>query len=197
MLPFRQQSIPFRISQIPSTMGSSKEEPYPYVTPRYELLAYDPAPSGIRPLKERGIEVAAVRVWHEVKEQAVDVGRMAHELAGQVREWLDRAAERVVDRLGVGQSELALVGWRDGREGEPDLATQMWNAWQARKGQEDVREAGGSELEREAPQEFAARMREAAKGIDRDAIADRAAALREGREAEERAVAQEAAQEQE
>jgi hypothetical protein len=40
-------------------------------------------------------------------------------------------------------------------------------------------------------------MREAAKGIDRDAIADRAAALREGREAEERAVAQEAAQEQE
>jgi hypothetical protein len=51
-----------------------------------------------------------VRVWHEVKEQAVEVGRMAHELAGQVREWLDRAAERVVDRLGVGQSELALVG---------------------------------------------------------------------------------------
>ena len=58
--------------------------------------------------------------------------------------------------------------------------------------------------EREAPQDFAARMqdfaarlRQAATGIDQDAFADRAAALRDGREADERHTAQEVAREQE
>ena len=51
--------------------------------------------------------------------------------------------------------------------------------------------------EREAPQDFAARMRQAATGIDQNAFADRAAALRDGREAEERHTAQEVAREQE
>ena len=149
-------------------------------------------------LKERGIEVAAVRVWHEVKEQAVEVGRMAQELAGQVRDWLDRAAERVMDRLGSGQSELALAGGRDGREEEPDLATRLRDAWEARQGRE--KEQGVDAPERDAPQssqDLAARLREAAAGIDPDALADRAAALREGREAEERHQAQEVAREQE
>ena len=50
--------------------------------------------------------------------------------------------------------------------------------------------------EREAPQDFAARMRQAAAGIDRDAFADRAAALRDAREADERHTAQEIAREQ-
>ena len=149
-------------------------------------------------LKERGIEVAAVRVWHEVKEQAVEVGRMAQELAGQVRDWLDRAAERVMDRLGSGQSELALAGGRDGREEEPNLATRLRDAWEARQGRE--KEQGVDAPERDAPQssqDLAARLREAAAGIDPDALADRAAALREGREAEERHQAQEVAREQE
>ncbi|HOA51534.1 MAG TPA: hypothetical protein PKI05_04715, partial [Thermogutta sp.] len=44
---------------------------------------------------------------------------------------------------------------------------------------------------------FAARLRAAASGIDPDALADRAAALREGREAEERQVAEDAARERE
>ena len=114
-------------------------------------------------LKERGAEVAAVRVWHEVKAQAVEVGRMAQELAGQVRDWLDRATERVMDRL------------------EP---ARFAGSGQSPQASQD-------------PQDLAARLREAAKGIDPDALADRAAALREGREAEERAVAQEAAREQE
>jgi len=47
------------------------------------------------------------------------------------------------------------------------------------------------------PQDFAARLREAAEGVDREGLADRAAALREGREAEERHTAQEVAKEQE
>ena len=155
-------------------------------------------------LKERGIEVAAVRVWHEVKAQAVEVTRMAQELTGQVREWLDRAAERVMDRLGSGQSELALAGGRDGREEEPDrsdrsdLATRLRDAWEARQGRE--KEQGVDAPERDAPQssqDLAARLREAAEGVDREGLADRAAALREGREAEERHQAQEVAREQE
>ena len=149
-------------------------------------------------LKERGVEVAAVRVWHEVKAQAVEVTRMAQELAGQVRDWLDRAAERVMDRLGSGQSELALAGGHDGREEEPDLATRLRDAWEARQGREKERDVDVPE--REAPQssqDLAARLREAAAGIDSDALADRAAALREGREAEERHQAQEVAREQE
>jgi hypothetical protein len=148
-------------------------------------------------LKERGIEVAAVRVWHEVKDRAAEVRQVVQELTGQVRDWLDRAAERVMDRLGSGQSELALAGGRDGREEEPDFAARLKASWEAHQGQEKVHEIAAQEQEREMPQEFAARLREAAAGIDPDSLADRAAALRERREAEERHTAQEAAQEQE
>jgi hypothetical protein len=149
-------------------------------------------------LKERGIEVAAVRVWHEVKDRAAEVRQVVQELTGQVRDWLDRAAERVMDRLGSGQAELALAGGRDGREEEPNLATQLRDAWEARQGRE--KEQGVDAPERDAPQasqDLAARLREAAAGIDPDALADRAAALREGREAEERQAELEVAREQE
>jgi hypothetical protein len=146
-------------------------------------------------LKERGIEVAAVRVWHEVKDRAAEVRQMVHELTGQVRDWLDRAAERVMEGLGSGQSEMALAGGRDGREQEPDLATRLRDAWETRQGREKEQEVDAPE--RDAPQDLAARLREAAEGVDREGLADRAAALREGREAEERHTAQEAAQEQE
>jgi len=148
-------------------------------------------------LKERGIEVAAVRVWHEVKDRAAEVRQVVQELTGQVRDWLDRAAERVMDRLGSGQAELALAGGRDGREEEPDLATRLRDAWEARQGREKEQGVDLPERERDAPQDLAARLREAAEGVDREGLADRAAALREGREAEERHTAQEAAQEQE
>ncbi len=146
-------------------------------------------------LKERGVEVAAVRVWHEIKDRAAEVRQVVQELTGQVREWLDRAAERVMDRLGPGQSELALAGGRDGREEEPDLATRLRDAWEARQGQEKERPVDAPE--REAPRDFAARMREAAEGVDREGFADRAAALRDGREAEERQAELDAAQERE
>jgi type IV secretory pathway VirB10-like protein len=148
-------------------------------------------------LKERGIEVAAVRVWHEVKAQAVEVGRMAQELAGQVRDWLDRAAERVLDRLGPEQSEMALAGGRDGREEEPDLATRLREAWEAGQGREEVQEADAPDRERETPQDLAGRLRAAAAGIDPGTLADRAAELREGREAEERQAELDASREQE
>ena len=158
-------------------------------------------------LKERGIEVAAVRVWHEVKDRAAEVRQVVQELTGQVREWLDRAAERVLDRLEParfarpGQSELALAGGRDGREDEPDrsdLATRLREAWEARQGREKEQEVDAPEREApQASQDLAARLRAAAEGVDREGLADRAAALRESREAEERHTAQESAQEQE
>jgi len=152
-------------------------------------------------LKERGIEVGRVGAWHEAKARAAEVMELARDLAGQVRDWLDRAAERVLDRLeparftGSGQAELALAGGRDGREEEPDLATRLREAWEARQGRE--KEQGADVPEREAPQDLAARLREAAEGVDREGFADRAAALREGREAEERQAELEVAQEQE
>jgi len=154
-------------------------------------------------MKERGIEVGRVGAWHEAKARAAEVMEVARELAVHVRDWLDRAAERVLDRLGSGQSELALAGGRDGREQDPDrsdrreLVARFREAWEARQSQPEVQDTATPERERETPQEFAARLREAAAGIDPDALADRAAALREGREAEERHQAQEVVRERE
>jgi len=117
---------------------------------------------------------------------------VARELAGHVRDWLDRAADRVLDRLGPEQSELALAGGR-GREQEPDFATRLREAWDARK---EGRERHEVETpEREAPDDFAARLRAAAAGIDREAFGDRVSTLREGREADERQAELDAAQE--
>ncbi|MTE02081.1 hypothetical protein GIY56_17465 [Paracoccus sp. YIM 132242] len=62
-------------------------------------------------LKERGIEVAAVQLWREVKAQAVEVARVAERLSSQVREWLGRT----VERLALGH-ELAHAGGGRRRE---------------------------------------------------------------------------------
>jgi len=145
-------------------------------------------------MKERGIEVGRARAWHEAKARAAEVMEVARELAGHVRDWLDRAADRVLDRLGSGQAELALAG---GRRQEPDIATRMREAWEAHQGRDEVQEVATPEPQRETPQAFAARLREAAAGIDRDTLAGRAAALREGREAEERQAEMDAARERE
>jgi hypothetical protein len=146
-------------------------------------------------MKERGIEVGRVGAWHEAKARAAEVMEVACELAGHVRDWLDRTADRVLDHLGLEQSELALAGGREGREQEPDLATRLKEAWEAR--QRDRETPDAAMPDREASDDLAARLREAAQGIDREALADRAAALREGREAEERQVAEDAERERE
>ena len=145
-------------------------------------------------MKERGIEVGRVAAWHEAKARAAEVMDLARDLAGHVRDWLDRAADRVLDRLGPKQGELALAGGREGRDRDPDLATRLREAWEDRRSRQEP-EAATSE--REAPEDLAARLREAAQGIDREALAERAAALREGREAEERQVAEDAVRERE
>lgn len=50
-------------------------------------------------MKERGIEVAAVRVWNEVKAQAREVARIAQDMAGKARDWLERSVEQVRDAV--------------------------------------------------------------------------------------------------
>jgi hypothetical protein len=146
-------------------------------------------------MKERGIEVGHVGAWHEAKARAAEVMEVARELAGHVRDWLDRAADRVLDRLGPEQSELALAGGRESRDREPDLATRLREAWEARKEGRSRQEIETSD--REAPDDLAARLRAAAAGIDREAFGDRVSALRESREAEEGQIELEAAQERE
>ena len=149
-------------------------------------------------LKARGIEVAAVRVWHEIKAQAVEVQRITADLTAQVREWLGwEPVERVTDRLVPAQSEVALAGGRDDREQAPDLVQRLRDAWQAHQSRQKPQTDDAPEQPREAPQDFAARMRQAAAGIDRDAFAHRAEAYRDTREAEKRDIAQEVEREHE
>ena len=149
--------------------------------------------AGAWQMKERGIEVAAVRVWREVKAQAVEVARVAERLSGQVRDWIGRAA----DRLAPPAQGLVHAGAPErgaGMDGGQDLAARLREAWEARQsrtGAEAI-DTPGQAPEPESARSLAERLREAAQGIDREALADVAVRLREGREAEERQRAQEA-----
>ncbi len=150
-------------------------------------------------MKERGIEVAAVQLWREVKAQAVEVARIAQELSGQVRDWLGRTLER----LAPGH-ELAHAGGGRHRE-RLDIATRL----QEILGRDADRDIGTGlyalrEVQRDHPatelgqawepdtRSLAERLREAARGIDRDGLAERAASLQQERLAEEHQRALEA-----
>ena len=145
--------------------------------------------AGAWQLKERGQEVAAVRVWHEVKAHAAEVARVSQELSGQVRSWLERAADHVLDRMQPTEPGLAYEGGGDSRERPHDLASRMREAWAVRDQRSeigdkrsDIRETRSEE--REAPQSLADRLRAASKGLDHEEIAARLAAIRQGREVE-------------
>ena len=151
-------------------------------------------------MKERGHDVPAVSLWREVKEQAAGVALVAEELAGQVRDWIDRTTERAVERLrSVGQERATEAG---GIEERPaDLVERMREVWRERqdRGQDGpdqgVRVEADGDAEAEEPRSLADRLREAAKGIDRDAAtvaAERVRTLREGREADRQQKEQEA-----
>ena len=154
-------------------------------TVRAVSLDREPLPQlspGAWQMKERGIEVGRVAAWHEVKARAAEVGNLARELAGHVRDWLDRAADRVLDRLGAERPETALAGQpaeRDWDRERADLTARLRAALGARPGQrgpprgtDGLDREQEPEPDREAPQEdLAARLRAAAKGIDRDALA--------------------------
>jgi hypothetical protein len=174
--------------------------------------------AGAWQMKERGIEVGRVAAWHEARERAAEVRAIAAGLALEVGAWIAERAASVAERVrGLSgpehQGQLALAGGRAGHgeleEDQRDLATRLREAWEAREGrQERTAEVEGPEIEatgrdrvREASPEdswsLADRLRAAAAAIDPDRLAEGAAALREGREAEERQATLEASQEQE
>ena len=138
--------------------------------------------AGAWQLKKCGLEVAAVQIWREVKAQAVEVASVAQELADRARSWLERAAERLA--LERGLSHAGGVGRADNASDRQDLAARMRAAWEGRQGRgEDRPDRDGAF---EPARSLAERMREAARGIDREALAGRAAELQQGRQAEER-----------
>ena len=151
--------------------------------------------AGAWQLKERGQEVAAVRVWHEVKAHAAEVARVAQELAGHVRTWLERAADHVLDRLQPPEAGLAYEGGRHDRDRQQDLAARMREAWALRDQRSDIGDQRSAISEKTsdkstAPQSLADRLRAGSKALDHDEIAARLAAIRQGREVEERDIAQ-------
>ena len=152
--------------------------------------------AGAWQLKERGQEVAAVRVWHEVKAHAAEVARVAQELAGHVRTWLERAADHVLDRLQPSDAGLAYEGGGHDRDRPQDLAARMREAWALRDARSDIGDQRSAISEKTsdkpaAPQSLADRLRAGSKTLDHDEIAARLAAIRQGREVEERNMARE------
>ena len=146
--------------------------------------------AGAWQLKERGQEVAAVRVWHEVKAHAVEVARVAQELAGHVRSWLERAADHVLDRMQTPEPGLAYEGGGQGGDRPQDLAARMREAWALRDAGSEIgekRSAISEEISDKpaASQSLADRLRAASKGLDHEEIAARLAVIRQGQEVEE------------
>ena len=148
-------------------------------------------------MKERGMDVPAVSLWREVKEQGRQVARVAEELAVQVRGWIDRTVELARERLSPEEPELAAGVHTVNREPErpADLVEQMREVWRKRQEQDEPTREDRTDADRETaqeieePQSLADRLREAAKGIDQDAAtvaAVRLTSMRESREAEER-----------
>ena len=113
---------------------------------------------------------------------------MTEVLAGQVRDWIGRAA----DRLDPQERGLAYAGGADrdaGQKGRQDLAARLREAWDAR--QESAEAAPGQASEPDYARSLAERLREAARRMDPEALAERADRLQQEREAEERQRVQE------
>lgn len=95
-----------------------------------------------------------MRVWHEVKERALEVGRVAQELAGHARDWLGRVAERALEAL------------------EP--ASDAWGDFFAEAAQGGLRDDLGRDLDRERQvADQAERVRQLELVKEREAHADR------------------------
>ncbi|MFC3632076.1 MobQ family relaxase [Paracoccus angustae] len=142
-------------------------------------------------LKERGIEVAAVQLWREVKAQALEVARVAERLSVQVREWLGRTMER----LAPGHELAHAEGGQRREQREPpgqgldqsaaqELAARLRAAYEV---QQERNEPDLSEGRQPiSAKSLAERLREAAQSINPAVAAERAASLQQERLAEER-----------
>ena len=163
---------------------------------RVRAVALDRAPlpqlsPGAWQLKERGIEVAAVQLWREVKAQALEVARAAERLSEQVRDWLGRTLERLAPGYelahageGQRQEQRELPGRGSDRSAAQELAAQLRAAYEARQERGEPELGKGRALE--SARSLAERLREAARSIDPAAAAERVASLQQERQAEER-----------
>jgi hypothetical protein len=158
---------------------------------RAVALDREPLPqlsAGAWQLKERGIEVAAVAAWHEIKARAAEVVQVAQELAGFVRSWWERTADQLLDR-GASERGLALASGDQSRDRPQDLASRLREAWEGHAARSEAGEP--SPVERDTPQGFADRLRTAAQGVSRENLDAQASALQQYREvAQERASAE-------
>lgn len=157
---------------------------------RAVALDREPLPQlspGAWQLKERGIEVAAVAAWHEIKARAVEVAQVAQELAGLVRSWWERAADQFMDR-GASERGLASEIGDQGRDRPQDLASRLREAWEGRVARSEV---GAASPAGRTSQDFEDRLRAAAQGVSREDLDAQARALQQYREiAQERTSAE-------
>lgn len=126
--------------------------------------------AGAWQLKERGIEVAAVQVWREIKEQAVEVARVAQELAENGRAWLARVTERAAEQVrDVVERVAPADAWGEffaaAAPGASVAAEGLARDLEAERRQEAQREAAEQEA-RERVQEQKRHAHERDKGSD-------------------------------
>ena len=140
-------------------------------TVRAVELDRDPLPqlsAGAWQMKERGIEVAAVRVWREVKAQAAEVARVAEVLAGQVRDWIGRAVDRLGPLTQRGRRRVwpmpALRIGMAGREAGPGRAVARGLEARQSRTASDTVAAPGQSPEPESARSLAERLREGSAG---------------------------------
>ena len=116
--------------------------------------------AGAWQLKERGIEVAAVQVWREVKAQAAEVARVAQELAGKTRDWLERVTERATEQVRSAVERVTPNAWDEffaaAAPGAAAASEALARDIEAERQQEAQREAA----EREARERLQERERE-------------------------------------
>lgn len=168
-------------------------------TVRAVSLDREPLPQlspGAWQMKERGIDVPAVQVWHEVRAQARQVAEVAGELAGQVRDWIDRTAERALERLRG--PELAREGPGDAEPARDEFAERLRELLDRSpgRGSEGRDEGPSGGAEREEPgrdqgdneeddrRSLAERLRDGAGEIDDQNASQRLQALRDGWDAD-------------
>jgi ATP-dependent exoDNAse (exonuclease V) alpha subunit len=142
-------------------------------TVRAVSLDREPLPqlsAGAWQLKERGIEVAAVQVWREIKEQAVEVARVAQELAEKAHAWLERVTERAAEQVRdvverVGPADAWGEFFAAAAPGVSAAAEGLARDLEAERRQEAQREAHEQEA-RERVQEQERRAHERDDGYD-------------------------------
>ena len=159
-------------------------------TVRAVSLDREPLPQlslGAWQLKERGIDVPAVQVWREVREQAAGVGRVSRELAGHVRDWIDRRVERGLAAIRERAENLP-------RLSNDEIAERLREITGRSRGREvdDAPSGPSGGAEREASgrgreddqRSLAERLRDGSREIDERSVSERLAELREGWEAD-------------